>query len=203
MSDTTERLPFHFSLSCIGEGNCSPLECSCLENPRVGEAWWAAVYGVAQSRTRLKRLSSSLYCGSFTCWFRDRNYNFSLYNSLINMPHTLQSFHFITLSCTIELFLLYSQSCATFIIIKLEYFHHLKKKPCNPWLSILCFQFSDPQIVTNLLSVSIYLPKKFLILITSFFDDLFWVGLCIDILMLLDSPEGGSIGSQYTAAGKK
>ena len=58
-SDTTERLHFHFSLSCIGEGNGNPLQCSCLENPRDREAWLAAVYGVAQSRTRLKRLSSS------------------------------------------------------------------------------------------------------------------------------------------------
>ena len=57
--DTTERLHFHFSLSCIGEGNGNPLQCSCLENPRDGGAWWAAVYRVAQSRTRLKRLSSS------------------------------------------------------------------------------------------------------------------------------------------------
>ena len=52
--DTAERLHFHFSLSGIGEGNGNPLQCSCLENPRYGEAWWAAVYGVAQSRTRLK-----------------------------------------------------------------------------------------------------------------------------------------------------
>ena len=58
-SDMTERLPFHISLSCIGEGNGNPLQCSCLENPREGEAWWAAVSGVAQSRTQLKRLSSS------------------------------------------------------------------------------------------------------------------------------------------------
>ena len=58
-SDTTERLPFHFSLSCIGEGNGNPLQCSCLENPRDGGAWWAAVYGVSQSRTRLKQISSS------------------------------------------------------------------------------------------------------------------------------------------------
>ena len=57
--DTTERLHFHFALSCIGEGNGNPLQCSCLENPRDGGAWWAAVYGVTQSRTRLKRLSSS------------------------------------------------------------------------------------------------------------------------------------------------
>ena len=55
----TERLHFHFSLSCIGEGNGNQLHCSCLENPRDGGAWWAAVYGVSQSRTRLKRLSSS------------------------------------------------------------------------------------------------------------------------------------------------
>ena len=54
---------FHFSLSCIGEGNGNPLQCSCLENPRDGEAWWAAVYGVAQSRTRLKRLSSMYASG--------------------------------------------------------------------------------------------------------------------------------------------
>ena len=56
---TTERLRFHFSLSCTGEGNGNPLQCSCLENPRDGGAWWAAVHGVAQSRTRLKQLSSS------------------------------------------------------------------------------------------------------------------------------------------------
>ena len=58
-SDTTEWLHFHFSLSCIGEGNGNPLQCSCLENPRDGAAWWAAVCGVAQSRTQLKQLSSS------------------------------------------------------------------------------------------------------------------------------------------------
>ena len=58
-SDTTEQLHFHFSLSCIGEGNGNPLQCSCLENPRDGGAWWAAVYGVTQSQTWLKRLSSS------------------------------------------------------------------------------------------------------------------------------------------------
>ena len=63
-SDTTEWLPFHFSLSCIGEGNGNPLQCSCLDNPRDGEAWWAAVFGVAQSWTWLKRLSSILYCTS-------------------------------------------------------------------------------------------------------------------------------------------
>ena len=57
--DTTERLHFHFLLSCIGEGNGNPLQYSCLENPRDGRAWWAAVYGVAQGWTQLKRLSNS------------------------------------------------------------------------------------------------------------------------------------------------
>ena len=57
LSDFT--FSFHFPLSCIGEGNGNPLQCSCLENPKDRGAWWAAVYGVAQSQTRLKRLSSS------------------------------------------------------------------------------------------------------------------------------------------------
>ena len=61
-SNTTEQLHFHFSRSCIGEGNGNPLQYSWLENPRDGGAWRAAVYGVAQSRTRLKRLSSSSSC---------------------------------------------------------------------------------------------------------------------------------------------
>ena len=56
-----ERLHFHFLLSCIGEGNGNPLKCSCLENPRDGGAWWAAIYGVTQSRTRLKRLDLNLW----------------------------------------------------------------------------------------------------------------------------------------------
>jgi len=78
-SDTTEELHFHFSLSCIGEGNGKPLQCSCLENPRDGGAWWAAVYGVAQSQTQLKRLSSSSsrvhhekrWAGRNTSWNQD------------------------------------------------------------------------------------------------------------------------------------
>ena len=75
--DMTERLHFHFSLSCIGEGNGNPLQCSCLENLRDGGDWWASVYGVAQSRTRLKRLSSSRvhhekhWAGRNTSWNPD------------------------------------------------------------------------------------------------------------------------------------
>ena len=75
-SDTTEQLHFDFSLSCIGEGNGNPLQCSFLENPRDREAWWAAVYGVAQSQTRLKRLSSSssrLYPSPLTSILWSRN----------------------------------------------------------------------------------------------------------------------------------
>ena len=69
-SDTTERIHFHFSLSCIGEGNGNPLQCSCLENPRDGGAWWVAIYGVAQSRTWLKRLSSSSSSSSSWWWWK-------------------------------------------------------------------------------------------------------------------------------------
>ena len=68
-SDMTEWLYFHFPLSCIGEGNGKPLQCSCLENPRDRGAWWAAVHWVSQSRTRLKQLSSS----SSSKLFEDRN----------------------------------------------------------------------------------------------------------------------------------
>ena len=68
-SDTTEQLHFRFSVWCIGEGNGNPLQCSCLENPRDGGAWWAAISGVTQSRTQLKWLgssSSSSMLGSFS-----------------------------------------------------------------------------------------------------------------------------------------
>ena len=58
-SGTTEQLHFHFSLPCIGEGNGNSLQYSCLENPRDRGAWWAAIYGAAQSRTQLMQLSSS------------------------------------------------------------------------------------------------------------------------------------------------
>ena len=63
-SDMTEQLPFYFSLSCTGEGNGNPLQCSCLENPRDRGAWWAAVYGIAQNWTRRKRLSSNRASGT-------------------------------------------------------------------------------------------------------------------------------------------
>ena len=65
----TERLHFHLSLSCIGEGNGNSLQCSCLENPKDGGAWWTAVYRIAQSGTRLKRLSSS---SNSMVWNRER-----------------------------------------------------------------------------------------------------------------------------------
>ena len=67
--DTTERLHFHFSLLCIGEGNGNPLQCSCLENPRDRGAWWAAVYEVTQSRTQLKWLSSMHFIHTCICTY--------------------------------------------------------------------------------------------------------------------------------------
>ena len=100
--DTTERLHFHFSLSCIGEGNGSPLQCSWLENPRDRGAWWAAVYGVAQSRTRLKQLSSSISSneGKVNCRWRCETVNINtdlgpvemvgtVVTCPINLPHVL------------------------------------------------------------------------------------------------------------------
>ena len=72
--DKTERLHFHFSLSRIEERNGNLLQCSCLENPRDGGAWWAAAYGVAQSRTRLKRLSSSSSPCLAQCWMRSQTF---------------------------------------------------------------------------------------------------------------------------------
>ena len=77
-SDTTEWLHFHFSLSCIGEGNGNPLQCFFLENPRDGGAWWAAGYGVAQSWTGLKRLSSSSSTLKGEFWTWQSNYSFEL-----------------------------------------------------------------------------------------------------------------------------
>ena len=93
-SDTTERLHFHFSLSCIGEGNGSPLQCSCLENSRDGGAWWTAVSGVAQSQTRLKRLSSSSSSSSTT--ESPAFSNISRFPLVLNLP-LLLDFGFITI----------------------------------------------------------------------------------------------------------
>ena len=83
-SDTTERLHFHFSRSCVGEGNGNPLQCSCLKNPRDRGAWWAAVCGVAQSQTRLKRLSSS---SSTMCPVNGFMFSFSLKHSSVTLMH--------------------------------------------------------------------------------------------------------------------
>ena len=99
----TERLHFHFSLSCIGEGNGNPLQCSCLENPRDGGARWAAISGVAQSWTRLKRLSSSsssidqflLMCSKLFCL------EINVSSCLLKMTQTFQIFvYFINILST-------------------------------------------------------------------------------------------------------
>ena len=102
-SDTTERLHFHFALSCIGEGNGNPLQCSCLENPRDGGAWWAAVYGIMQSRTRLKRLSSSFLSIFSFHPFADHSYTYIwLLDVVIGFSDVLLFFLF---------FLLYDSFC--------------------------------------------------------------------------------------------
>ena len=80
----TERLHIHFSLSCIGEGNGNPFQRSCLENPRDGGAWWAAVYGVTQSRTRLKRFSSS---SSSSGWVVVLPCSFVCISQTLNVEH--------------------------------------------------------------------------------------------------------------------
>ena len=70
----TERLRFHFSLSCIEEGNGNPLQCSCLENPRVGGAWWADVYGshrVGHDCSDLAAAAAAARCASFLLTFLD------------------------------------------------------------------------------------------------------------------------------------
>ena len=88
--DTTEQLHFQFSLSCVREGNGNPFQCSCLENPRDGGAWWAAIYGVTQSWTRLKWLSSSSSSSSES--FALGNVDFNIMHSNISSmqvgPHS-------------------------------------------------------------------------------------------------------------------
>ena len=108
----TEWLPFHFSLSCFGEENGNPLQCSCLENPRDGGAWWAAIYGVTQSRIRLKWLSSSRnhWCGKKSIGFESRSPSVSF---LVGFAKTrwaesllvLCEFQFLQWSCKGEGFL--------------------------------------------------------------------------------------------------
>ena len=113
---TTERLHFHFSLSCIGEGNGNPLQCSCLENPRDGRAWWAAVYGVAQSHTRLHhrwepfQLSQDILrlivygifgyhrnysnpCLCVSCTGRQILYHYAPWEALRHNPHAVKYIH--------------------------------------------------------------------------------------------------------------
>ena len=92
-SDMTERLHFHFSLSCIGEGNGNPFQCSCLENPRDGRVWWAAVYGVPQSQTRLKRLSSSSSSNALKihpCCHKWQDFSFLWLNKI---PFNIHEYH--------------------------------------------------------------------------------------------------------------
>ena len=121
-SDTTERLHFHFSLSCIGEGNGNPLQCSCLENPRDRGAWWAAVYGVAQSWTRLKRLSSS---GSYILPISLHEGNFNLV-TLFSLPSSSSPSLFQSIKSKI------------FKLILSRNFHHACRVSCS-WPHFVVF----------------------------------------------------------------
>ena len=98
--DTTEQLHFHFSLSCIGEGNGNPFQCSCMENPRDGGAW-AAVSGVSQSRTWLKRLSSRSSIFSFSYCFSVWEYLFYSQCSFYVWKLSILSYNFMTKLITI------------------------------------------------------------------------------------------------------
>ena len=121
-SDTTERSPFHFSLSCIGEGNGNPLQCSYLENPRDRGAWWAAVYGVAQSRTRLKWLSSSSRSWTWLNNWTELNY------SIVWINHNLFSYSSVDGHLT----------CFTFWQLWIM----LLRTPLYKFCVNICFQFS-------------------------------------------------------------
>ena len=106
-----ERLHFHFSLSCVGEGNGNPLQCSCLENPRDGGAWWAAVYGVTQNQTRLKRLSSS---SSSSKWSKCINY-LQNKNKLLQGENVTEASSSIDTSCNLKVSKLPSLTRRTFV----------------------------------------------------------------------------------------
>ena len=149
----TEQLPFHFSLSCIGEGNGNLLQCSCLENPRDGGAWWAAVHWVVQSRTRLKRLSSSSSSSSSSVYMSIPASQFMLTPITFSLLVTISSncfltkvnlflfFFFLEYSCCALLcqFLLYGKvnqplvhMYPFFLWISLPFGHHraLRRVPC-------------------------------------------------------------------------
>ena len=105
-SDMTEQLHFHFSLSCTGEGNGNPLQCSCLENLRDGGAWWAAIYGVTQNQTRLKRLSSSS-----SSPYRVTT-DFTVYNSFAFSKRSNSWNHIVCQFSSVQ-FISVAQSCPT------------------------------------------------------------------------------------------
>ena len=135
--DTTEWLHFHFSLSCIGEGNGNPLQCSCLENPGNRGAWWAAVYGVAQSWTWLKRLSCSsssmiLYIVALYFFYYCKVWLWSYGHVLINSTDSmnLSCFQFLTITDMI-LLLTMTMSLDANMCYLLSMF--------NPWSFIFIF----------------------------------------------------------------
>ena len=121
----TERLHFHFSLSCIGEGNGNPLQCSCLENPRDRGACWAAIYGVAQSRTRLKRLSSRSRGNRNVARTEQRERRLSQDSQTLPSLSELyySAFSFILVHTKILLFLSLGKQCIDLFSITKQCFH--------------------------------------------------------------------------------
>ena len=132
-SDTTELLHFQSSLSCIGEGNGNPLQCSCLESPRDGGAWWAAIYGVAQSRTRLKRLSSSS-SSSMQCWSRWKR----LYQLEVTRCwcHCHPLLHPSSLAVMVFLFLIFIGVWLTYNVVRF--------RSTTKWITYTWIQYIDP-----------------------------------------------------------
>ena len=147
----TERLHLHFSLSCIGEGNGNPLQCSCLENPSDGGAWWAAVHGVTQSWTGLKWLSSSSSCYLFLLFLLKFSWltticSFQAWNILIR--------HFYRLCTKVITMLLTYFQCYTLHIPMTYVFYSWKSVALNPFTYFAMPPPSSPLATTSLLSIS-------------------------------------------------
>ena len=151
--DKTERLHFHFSLSCIGEGNGNPFQCSCLENPRDRGAWWVAIYGVTQSQTRLTRLSSSFSLFIFTSsihWGRPSYLTWLLCRTLHSVSYGFLFLLYLLLLFFSQLFLRAPQtttlpSCISF---SLTWFWSLPPVQC----------YELPSIVLQALCLSDLIP---------------------------------------------
>ena len=128
-------LSFHFSLSCIGEGNGNPLQCSCLESPRYGGAWWAAIYGVTQSRTRLKWLSNSNS--------KDNNgfstHMFGIWQGFIRTAYLISRSYAVSGGSLIRAFRSYFQDSSLSWVASRSCYLGLSSSLCGPFSFLLLF----------------------------------------------------------------